>query len=593
MPVLTHSKTKVSYPLRKKIVSIGSDAANDIVLDAEGVEGTHATMHFTGQTFVVQTAGRKLDLFINDRRKRKYTLTDGDVIRMGSAELTLSVLDGGPSQDGDSSEVREKELAGFRRMQELSAHLMTAYELPELLELLMDSVVELTGARKGFLILCDEDELNIHVARNVSRETILDADEQVSDSIIEKAVKSRQPIIVSDALNDEEFNSSKSVLNLNLSSVLCVPLLDRGNLLGILYVGNDNVAEFFTQHDLDLLSAFAGQAALIVSNALLVNDLRLDKAALQKRLNDKRFGSIIGACRAMREVFRTVEKVAPTDVNVLVLGATGTGKELIAHEIHSRSPRASGPFVTLNCGAIPESLLESELFGHVKGAFTGATHDRHGKFQAADGGTIFLDEIGEMPVQLQVKLLRVLQERTLTMVGATKSTKVDIRIIAATNRNLEHAIEAGEFREDLFYRLNVVMLRLPALKDRGDDVVLIAKYLLQEISEDLGLGGKRLGADAIQAMKKYPWPGNIRQLENRLKKAVVLSDGAVIDAEDLDLPPEVLEDIVPLAEAKENFAYRYIMEALDQNNGNRTQTARDLRVDPRTIFRYLEKDTER
>jgi transcriptional regulator with PAS, ATPase and Fis domain len=294
----------------------------------------------------------------------------------------------------------------------------------------------------------------------------------------------------------------------------------------------------------------------------------------------------------MREVFRYVEKVSPTSVNVLILGETGTGKELIANEIHNRSPRASGPFVTINCGAIPESLLESELFGHVKGAFTGATTSRTGKFQAADGGTIFLDEIGEMPLQLQVKLLRVLQERTITKVGATHPEKVDIRVIAATHVDLDRAVAEGGFREDLYYRLNVVQLRLPPLRKRGDDVVLIATYLAASISEELGVPARTLGPEAVAAMKRYHWPGNIRQLQNKLKKAIVLADSSVLTPDDLDLMPELLEPILPLADAKERFAFRYIMEALDRNEGNRTQTARELEVDPRTIFRYLEKRDE-
>lgn len=591
MPTLTHNTTSKKYPLLKAITAIGSDKANDIVLSGSGIEPTHATLHFTGQHFVIQTTDRRTELYVNEKKKRKYTLSDGDLIRIGDQELSVSLL-GDVAPAASTSVAQEKELEGFQRLKQLSEALLTEYDLPEMLELLMDSVIELTGARKGFLILAEDQGLSIKVARNVNRETVLDADEQVSDSIIEKALKTRRPIIVSDALNDDEFNSSQSVINLNLSSVMCVPLLDRGTLLGIIYVGNDNVASLFTQHHLDLLTTFAGQASLIVANAIMVNDLRLDNEALAQRLHDKKFGSIIGACQAMKQVFRVVEKVAPTSVNVLVLGQTGTGKELIAHEIHSRSPRNKGPFVTINCGAIPETLLESELFGHVKGAFTGATHTKEGKFQSADGGTIFLDEIGEMPLNLQVKLLRVLQERTITKVGATKTEKVDIRIVAATNRDLEQQVEAGEFREDLFYRLNVVMMRLPPLKARGEDVVLIAKYLVQELCEEFGVGKKQLGADAISAMKKYPWPGNIRQLENRLKKAVVLSDSSVLTAEDLDLPPEVLEEIMPLAEAKEHFSYRYIMEALERNEGNRTQTARELGVDPRTIFRYLEKDVE-
>jgi len=294
----------------------------------------------------------------------------------------------------------------------------------------------------------------------------------------------------------------------------------------------------------------------------------------------------------MREVYRKVEKVAAADVTVLIQGETGTGKELIAKELHNRSPRRNGPFITINCGAIPENLLESELFGHVRGAFTGATNTKPGKFQLADGGTLFLDEIGEMPLNLQVKLLRVLQEREVTKVGGTKPDIVDIRVVAATNKDIETAVANGEFREDLLYRINVVALHLPPLRARGDDIVLIATYLIEKYCKEFNVKSKGLSREVAIAMKKYAWPGNIRQLENRLKKAAILSDKAMISPEDLDLIPEVLNPILPLAAAKDEFQRRYINEVLELNNGNRTKTARDLGVDPRTIFRHLEKEAD-
>ena len=227
-----------------------------------------------------------------------------------------------------------------------------------------------------------------------------------------------------------------------------------------------------------MLTVFAAQASLLVRNALLVNDLKLDNRSLHERIEQMRFGEILGSSPRMQEVFRKVQKVAGTDISVLVTGETGTGKELIARELHNRSPRAKRPFVTINCGAIPENLLESELFGHVRGAFTGAVTNKMGRFQAADGGTLFLDEIGEMPLPLQVKLLRALQERVVVRVGDTNAESIDIRVIAATNRDLETEIKTGRFREDLYYRLNVVHLHLPPLRDRGDDIVVLARYMV-------------------------------------------------------------------------------------------------------------------
>ena len=252
-----------------------------------------------------------------------------------------------------------------------------------------------------------------------------------------------------------------------------------------------------------------------------------------------RFGDIIGSCAAMQEVFKKVEKVATTDISVLITGETGTGKELIAREMHRRSARAKGPFITINCGAIPENLLESELFGHVKGAFTGAVANKPGKFHAADGGTLFLDEIGEMPLNLQVKLLRALQEKVVVRVGENRPEPVDIRVLAATNRNLEDEIN-NRFREDLYYRLNVVNMQLPPLRERGDDVMVIAKYLLHRYSQEFGGKVKGLSPNAVIAIRKFGWPGNIRQLENHLKKACVLADKALLGPEDLGLTADVL-----------------------------------------------------
>jgi transcriptional regulator with PAS, ATPase and Fis domain len=325
----------------------------------------------------------------------------------------------------------------------------------------------------------------------------------------------------------------------------------------------------------------------------LLNSLQTDFDNLKQKLDQNRFGDIIGSCPTMLDVFRTVEKVANTDISVLITGETGTGKELIARALHDRSPRANKPFIVVNCGAIPENLIESELFGHVRGAFTGAVATRPGKFQLADTGTLFLDEVGELPLSLQVKLLRALQEKTVLKVGDTKPERVDIRVVAATNRELEAEMKNGNFREDLYYRLNVINVHLPALRERGDDILVLAKYLLQKYSAELG-GNKVKGftPNALIAIRKYDWPGNVRQLENRIKKAIVMCDKTLIGVEDLDMLPEAMQPITTLTQAREDFQRRYILEVLDRNNGNRTKTARDLGVDPRTIFRYLEREPD-
>ena len=576
--------------LYKRMTSIGRGEENDICVKDDAMEEHHAIIHFDGQTFQIKPVDRKCEIRVGDKKVRKHSLDHRDEITLGRSVFSFLLYEE-PKPHGT------QELSGgieaLRRIVKFSERLLSRYEIGDVLEALLDEVISLTGADKGMIVVAEGNELSVRVARNLRKQNIQNAVGQLSDSIIEKVVRTKQPLIVSDALHDEEWNSSQSVVNLNLCSVMAAPLMSRGSLLGILYVGNDNVVNLFTQEHLELLVIFSAQASLLVANAVLVNDLKLESADLNRQLTEMRFGQIIGACDAMRDIYRKVERVAATDVSVLIQGETGTGKELIAREIHNRSDRVRKPFVTINCGAIPENLLESELFGHVRGAFTGATATKPGRFHMADGGTVFLDELGEMPLNLQVKLLRVLQERMGTRVGDTRSESVDVRVVAATNKKLAEEVREGRFREDLFYRLNVVTLHLPPLRERGDDITLIAGYLLGRYCADFNMPSKPLSRDCQIAMKKYAWPGNIRQLENRLKKAVILSDGPVLDAHDLDLQPEDLEEIMTLADAKERFQRRYINEVLDRNNSNRTKTARDLGVDPRTIFRHLEKEAER
>jgi transcriptional regulator with GAF, ATPase, and Fis domain len=534
-------------------------------------------------------APKKTEFVVNGKKRSKHKLTHDERLVIGSCDLRFAMVDEHAPVDDEAANTIA-DLDAYVKLFEFSDRLMHVRDLTELLDALMDAVIEITNADKGFLILAEGETLDIKVARNLNRENIADAITQLSDSIIAKVVRSRKPVIISDAMNDDEFSSAKSVMHLKVSSVICTPLLDRGRLLGLIYVGNDSIRDLFQDQTLRVLTVFASQAALIVANALLLNELRHDNKRLNDRLEQYRFGEIVGTSPPMQQVFRKVEKIAPTDISVLITGETGTGKELIAREIHNRSPRAGKPFITINCGAIPENLLESELFGHVKGAFTGAVANKQGKFQAADGGTLFLDEIGEMPIELQVKILRALQERVVFRVGDTRPEACDIRILAATNRDLEKEIANGRFREDLYYRLNVVNVELPPLRARGDDVLVIARYLLSRYSREYDAKVKGFSPNAAVAVRKHNWPGNIRELENRIKKAIVLCESTVIGPDDLGLTGDVLPQILTLADAKEKFQRDYINEVLALNNGNRTKTARDLGVDPRTVFRHLEKE---
>ena len=576
------------YHIYKKITSLGRSEEVDVSLPDPLLAESHAFIHFDGRDFNIATTERDAELFVNGRKRNKHRLAHEDRIRLGMAELEFSLYDE-PVTDETAARTLA-ELNSYKKLFEFSQKLMDKYELSDLLDSMLDVVVQVTNADKGFIVLLESGEPVVKVARNLRRETISDAVSQLSDSIIAKVIKSKAPLIISDALSDDEFKNSLSVVNLKLTSVLCVPLLERGNTLGMIYVGNDSVAQLFDETHLEVMTIFAAQASLLIRNALLVNELQLDNKTLHQRIEQIRFGEILGSSPPMQDVFRKVQKVAVTDISVLITGETGTGKELIAREIHTRSLRAKGPFVTINCGAIPENLLESELFGHVRGAFTGAVANKAGRFQSANGGTLFLDEIGEMPLALQVKLLRALQERVVMRVGDTHAEAIDIRVLAATNRDLEVEIRGGRFREDLYYRLNVVHIHLPPLRDRGDDIVVLARYMVGRYAPEYGGKVRGFSPQAVAAVKRHRWPGNIRELENRLKKAVVMADKALLGPEDLDLQPDDLPPVLSLADAKESFQRDYINEILALNNGNRTKTARDLGVDPRTIFRHLERD---
>jgi len=600
--------TTLRYKLLRRLTSIGSSSDCDLVLGGPDVAPTHCTIEHEAGNFKLESATRSAPFFVAGKKLREHNLRHGDVFVVGPVELSFAAIDP-PISAADPENAAKVQVEAMRQLQRFSELLLRAESsLDGLLNELIDQVVSLTAASKGFLVLAEGDKYEVRVARGLDRQPVDDPEQLLSDKIIREVITAREPQIISDAYHDMRFQNSMSVINLKLSSVMCVPLIVRGELLGLIYVGNNSVVNLFKQSQLETLRVYAAQAALFIKNAQLVNGLRSESAGLQQRLENVKFGQIIGSCPQMIDVYKRVDKVAGTDISVLVTGETGTGKELIAQEIHNRSTRSKGPLVTVNCGAIPENLIESELFGHVKGAFTGAVAAQVGKFQAADKGTIFLDEVGELPLQLQVKFLRVLQERQVQRVGETRTTPIDVRVVAATNRDLAKEVAAGRFREDLYHRLNVIDIRLPPLRERGNDVLLVARYFITRYAREYGAkidGAHPFDAGTERALLRFTWPGNIRQLENHIKKALVLADGPALTARDLDLEidlpgtggtPTALaapEQILPLAEARELWQRDYINHVLGLNSGNRTKTARDLGVDPRTIFRHLEKEEKK
>jgi transcriptional regulator with GAF, ATPase, and Fis domain len=576
------------FNVYRRLTTIGSSPDNDITLDDPDISQSHCQLFFDGKRYAISALDRSAEIHVNGKKTRKQILQDQDVVRIGRLTLQFSLYDL-PTDELSQPDPAIKD--SLRKLLEFTTGLMELRDLQELIDLMLDKLIELTGADKGFLFLVDNNLPALHCARNIDREALPIESSGFSDSIVRQVVSTRQPLLISDALHDSEFRLSRSVLDLKLCSVMCVPILARSDLEGVIYLGNDNIVNLFEKNSLEIVSVFASQAGLLLKNALSINELHHHKEELELQLEEIRFGEIIGTSPAMRQVFKRIEKVATTDIGVLIRGETGSGKELIARELHNRSNRVKEPFIALNCGAIPEALLESELFGHEKGAFTGAHASAMGKFQAAAGGTLFLDEIGDMPFSLQAKVLRALETKQVTPVGGTRPISVDIRIVAATHKNLEEAVSKNEFRQDLYFRLNVVTIQLPPLRERGEDIVLIANYLLQRFLKQYESSLKGISSSARTALRSYSWPGNVRELENKLRKAVVLCDGEYIGPDDLDISEDDIK-VLPLADAKEQFQRDYVQRVLTMNKGNRTRAAHDLGVDPRTIFRYLEKERE-
>ena len=320
-----------------------------------------------------------------------------------------------------------------------------------------------------------------------------------------------------------------------------------------------------------------------------VHILAIERAEEPQRAGPRRYHRFIGESEPIRRVYGLIQRVGPTDATVLTAGENGTGKELVAHAIHEASPRRDGPFVPINCGAIPETLLESELFGHERGSFTDAHRTREGRLELAEGGTLFLDEIGEMPPPLQVKLLRFLQDRTVERIGGRESTRVDVRVVAATNQDLKAAMAAGRFREDLYYRLGVVTITVPPLRERGEDIRLLADYFLEFYSQHHKRRLKGFTQSALRALQSHPWPGNVRELENRVQRAVILGQDAYLRPEDLEI--ESGDSAAPrsLQSARDDVERRAIENAMSRNAGNVSRAARDLAVSRPSLHDLLRK----
>ena len=418
--------------------------------------------------------------------------------------------------------------------------------LEKLFETVMRKAMEHAGAERGLLLIPHGDEFSIAAASRISGSEVIvsltdasAAAPTMPQSILRYVMRTHESVILDDASSANPFSTDPYFLQSHVRSMLCLPLLNQAKVSGILYLENNLAPRVFTADRLAVLKVLISQAAISLENTRLYRDLE-DREAKIRALKDElyhenlalrdeldrtsMFEEIVGTSKAIKNVIARISKVAPAESTVLITGETGTGKELAARAIHRRSRRSARPFVGVNCAAIPRELIASELFGHEKGAFTGALQRRLGRFELAAQGTIFLDEVGELSPDTQVALLRVLQEREFERVGGTAVIRTDVRVIAATNRELEAEIAAGRFRSDLFYRLNVFPIEMPALRDRGEDLPLLIQYFLDRYARNAGKSFESLSKRSLQLLQSYPWPGNIRELQNVIERSVIVSE---------------------------------------------------------------------
>jgi transcriptional regulator with GAF, ATPase, and Fis domain len=499
----------------------------------------------------------------------------------------------------------------LRRLIRINKRLNSELRLHRVLETIVDTVIELTDAERGFLLLKDAGgELQVKVARNIEQSSLDTPELALSRSIAKQAADRGEPVITVDAAGDDRFRQALSVTDLHLRSVLAVPLAVKGNVVGTIYVDHRLRKGVFDDEDVALVLDFAEQGAIAIENARLLAELRRrerqvdglnkrlerDLQARHEELSDVRqelkesreaaalrydYRQIVGRTPRMLELFRLLDRVTDTSLPVVIQGESGTGKELVARAIHFNGPRRERPFVSENCAAIPETLLESTLFGYVRGAFTGADRDTRGLFAVADGGTLFLDEVGEMSPAMQGKLLRVLQEGEFRRVGGERPQKVDVRIVVATNKDLQRMVAEGKFRQDLFFRLSVVRLTLPPLRERREDIPLLVEAFLQHFARAASGPAKGVDPAALARLVGYRWPGNVRELENEIQRAAAFA-GARISVDDLS--PHVAAgaegatsddgpDSLLLKPRIERLERSHIREALTQHGGNQTRAA--------------------
>jgi transcriptional regulator with GAF, ATPase, and Fis domain len=616
----------ISGPLRKSEfllggeVAMGRDAANAIRLEDSGVSARHCAITQRNGRYFLSDLDSRAGTFVNGIPVKERELQTGDEIALGdslfrfhgatsiSSESSLVEMYEGDAQTAKAVELHPDELLNLRpeSLAALPHPARMARNLSALLRIsraigsfrdeesfpwqLLGMIFDVIPAERGAILLMEEDAREIR--SQVAWDRVLGPDHpvHVSQAVIRRVMEEGVSLRDSGEVGEPSDARKGAGEGAPRRAFLCVPMVSKERTIGIIYVESSSPAMKFSEDDLQLLSAIAGLGVLGIENARQFERLGNENQRLRAQVSLTH--DMVGQGTRMREVSQIIERVAPSDSTVLICGESGSGKELVACAIHKNSARKKQPFVALNCAALTETLLESELFGHEKGAFTSAVNQKKGLLEVAEGGTIFLDEIGELSPILQAKLLRVLQEREFMRVGGTRPIKMDVRFLAATNKDLQKAVREEKFRGDLFHRLNVISITLPALREHPEDIAALAEHFSARHAKKCSRELTGVSEEALACLRQYDWPGNIRELENAIERAVVVGNSDKIRPE--DLPDTVLESArgggkaaTNYHDAIRNLKKQLILSALEQAGGSITEAAKHLGVHANYLHRLM------
>jgi Nif-specific regulatory protein len=614
------------FPLTGRQVTLGRLLANDICARSRHVSRRHAQILRKDDGYWVVDLKSRNGTLVNDTAVQRHLLQHGDEITIGdhcyvfmtkphearpvpdkevrilpdlergrTITLKASVLREeilfSTDEDRMDPDLRSRLLRSVDVLQHMAQLMVADIDRPDLLQKISSIMVRCFNAERAYVLLPDGGSEQFVAAAASFRQGRKPGDLPLSKTIIERVATEKTSLLCEDATSDARFGRARSVSRLNILSVMCTPLIHRDTLLGLLYLDNRSSTEEFSKEDLHLLQTMANQVAVLIQNFNLLSGMKHRLRHLEEQVEQGE-QTIVGNSPAISEVVATARKAADSNATILILGESGTGKEVLAKSIHRWSQRSTKPFVVVNCAALSDQLLQSDLFGHEQGAFTGAIRQKKGRLELANSGTVFLDEIGEIEPETQAKLLRFLQEREFERVGGTRSIKVDVRIIAASNRNLSTEVQAGRFREDLYHRLRVIEVSMPPLRKRRGDIPMLAEKFLLDCSKETGREFQGFSQGAMDLLKGHHWPGNVRELRNAIERAVVLSSSDRIEATDFSLShsERVLrldEELTGFHDQVRELKRQVIRDALERTGGMKTLAAERLGLQPTYLSRLM------